>query len=370
MTSKTPPLYSKQAVSHYILSFNNPHLCHISNVVTKMDELSVSSSLALPITINDSDYQNSYVCSPYTALVPYCKEELEKVDSTFIQYAVNGLIYIFDIILKKSKINKICQVNNWLLSTNLFPASLKKTHINESKKTLVANYPTHLLMYRSLNYYTNRNLIEYFLELGFELIPTRQVYIFDKRINDFSKTHNYKMDRKLLNKTDYCYVPQNKILPSDIPRIVELYNALYIEKYSQHNPKFTHSYIEMIIEHPNFYIEGFRGKNGVLDAVGGRFEMDGTVTLPIVGYDTNKPTKLGLYRLLVISTMQYTEDKNLIFNASSGASKFKLLRGATPYIEYSAIYSKHLLFGRRLIWQVLQVLLKHIFIPIVKRYKL
>jgi len=363
-------VYSKKAVSDYVLSVSNPSLKYFKNVLTDIDELCLSNKMTLPITINNTEYENSYVCSPYTALVPYCKEELSKVDSLLIQRLVSSLLSIFDLIFKKLKINKVFQMNNWMLSTNLYPISLNESEINQSKINVTKKYSKHLLMYRSLNYHTNEKLIDDFLKSGFSLIPSRQVYIFDKKIKDYSKTHNYQIDKKLLSKTNYTYAPQNEILISDIPRIVELYNLLYIDKYSEHNPKFTESFITSIINHPYFYLEGFRGSDGVLDAIGGRFEMDGIVTLPIVGYDTSKPQKIGLYRLVMISSLLYAEDNNLVFNASSGAPSFKSLRGATPHIEYSAIYFDHLTVFRKGIWITLKFLLQYTFIPIMKRYKL
>jgi hypothetical protein len=362
--------YSPSSIEVYTSAIQNNSKCYIDNVDTTFSNLELSEKLKIPITINDKEYSNSYVSSPYTALIPYCKEELQKVDSRILKSLISLLIFSFDAVLRGAKINQVVQLNNWMLSTNLFPKSLTKDDILKSKELMLELKPEHLLMYRSLNHHNNLELIDSFERSGFSMLPTRQVYIFDKSVNDYSKSHNYKIDKKLIEKTNYRYVYGDAITKDDYPRIVELYNMLYIKKYSNHNPKFTTKYIELIAKHPNFELGGFRNEDGILDAVGGRFEMDGIVTLPIVGYDTSKSQKLGLYRLVMISTLIYAESNDLVFNASSGASGFKRLRGAVPFIEFAAINYSHLPFYRRALWKLLTVILDRVFIPIMKRYEL
>jgi len=370
MTQSSPREFKKIAACDYASIFFNNSSEIILNVDSKVESLPISDDIELPMTINYSEYENSYVCSPYTALIPYCIEELEKLDNKYFKYLLNKLIPLFDSILKSAKINQVVHVNNWLLSTNLYPRRHEIPSIPELTDSLISKYSDHAIIFRSLNEVTNQKLIHKFKDSDYILASTRQVYIFDKALSDYSERHNYKIDKKLLETTAYQKVTESEIIPSDYTRIIELYNMLYINKYSQHNPKFTIKYLERIIEHPNFELEGFRGGDGVLDAVGGRFTIDGVTTLPIVGYDTTKSQKLGLYRLVLISSILYAEEYDYIFNASSGASGYKTLRGAQPYIEYSAIYIKHLPLRTRIVWRLLNLILDYVFVPIMKKYKL
>ncbi len=371
MVKKLTHNSSKQKASiDYVDSIKQKSTDYITNVKAQLLTLTTSKPITLPVTINEDGYGNSYVCSPYTAFIPYCREECKKLNSYTLQALIKILILILDPILKVLKINRVYQANNWLLSTNLFPRQFNKNDILINKRGAIKKHPKHLIMYRSLNYHTNPSLIKAFLSLNFHLLPSRQVYIFDKSVNDYTQHHNYKLDKKLLAETTYKLVSQDQIMPSDLPRIAELYHLLYIDKYSKHNPMFTEKYFQLILSHPNFKLEAFRNSKGIIDAVGGRFEMDGIVTLPIVGYDTSKPQKLGLYRLVMISTLLYAEKNNLIFNASSGAANFKSLRGAKPFIEYSVIFFEHLSFPRRMLWLFLTRSLKRAFIPIMQKYKL
>ena len=101
-----------------------------------------------------------------------------------------------------------------------------------------------------------------------------------------------------------------------------------------------------------------------------RFTVGGITTLPIVGYDTGLPKSLALYRRVLIATNVHALENNLTFNASSGASHFKMLRGAEPFIEYSAVYVAHLSKQRRRTWQLVANLLNKIGVPIIKKYQL
>ena len=90
-------------------------------------------------------------------------------------------------------------------------------------------------MFRSLNEYSNKILIDCMRQSGYLMLPSRQIYIYDQALNLFQKKHNYEIDCKLLEKTPLKYVAQGSIEEKDIKRIVKLYHVLYIEKYSIHN---------------------------------------------------------------------------------------------------------------------------------------
>lgn len=358
------------ATDKYLAGFRDSSGSMIANLETQVNSYHATENISLPTTLNESEYHNSYVCSPYTALVPYCLQELGKLDNRLLRFLLSRVIQLLDKFLKKHRINQILHINNWMLSTNLYPDAMQDVDLKKMTADAITSHPNHVVILRSLNAYLNSELMKGFKTAGYILAPSRQVYLYNKSLKDYTQSHNYKIDKKLLEKTDYQYVPQSDISKQDYPRIVALYNMLYIDKYSEHNPQFTEKYIATIIDHPNFYLEGFRNRNGVLDAVGGRFTLGSTITLPIVGYDVSLPKRSGLYRLVLITTLLYAERNKLTFNASSGASQFKLLRGAVPYIEYSAVYIKHLPKSRQRVWKGLAFVLERLFVPLMKKYQL
>ncbi|VAW68829.1 FIG01230870: hypothetical protein [hydrothermal vent metagenome] len=355
-------------VLEYISDFSGSAELLISNIETRVEVLRNEVDL-FPLTVNNTEYNSCYVCSPYTALISYSLEEIDKVDNRLFRVIARCLIPKLSSYLKRNRINQIVSINNWLLSTNLYGGYSGKG-LSDFTADLIKKYPEHALMFRSLNNHSNKELINSLHQCGYIMMPSRQVYIFDQAHKEFNKTQNYNYDCKLLNSTPLTYVPQQSIQEADIKRIVELYNLLYIKKYSVHNPMFTEEYIRCCLNSPLFYAEGFRNSAGQLEAVGIRFIRDNTVTLPIVGYDTSLPQSLGLYRLVMISTIKWAYENNMIFNASSGAPHFKRLRGAVPYIEYSAIYCRHLSAQRQRMWRSIAWGLERLIVPVMKKYQL
>ena len=52
--------------------------------------------------------------------------------------------------LRRTNINKVIVVNNWMLSTNLYH-SINEQQIEQITKVLVEKFPEHTILFRSLN---------------------------------------------------------------------------------------------------------------------------------------------------------------------------------------------------------------------------
>jgi hypothetical protein len=78
----------------------------------------------------------------------------------------------------------------------------------------------------------------------------------------------------------------------------------------------------------------------------------------LVGYDTSLDRRqFPLYRMCATSAlMRGFERKRRIF-LSTGASSFKRNRGTYEWMEYEAIYDRHLSLHRRLPWTAFKALL-------------
>lgn len=359
----------KTPVEQYVSGFWPNSDVVIENVDTQVELLSVGQ-IQMPITINDSQLSNSYVCSPYTALVPYAAQELGKLKNPLQRILFRSLMPFLGWFLRRNNINRNVHINNWLLSTNLFPENLSRNKLENLTRFLLDKYPSHSLIFRSLNAFTNSELISALEAIGYLLVPSRQVYIYGLASAEINKKRDYRADIKLLRETPYQFVDQQEISLSDRVRIVELYNMLYLDKYSIHNPQFTDSYIERALTNPHFKFFGFRNEKGVLDAFGGHFTLGEVTTMPLIGYDTSKPLKDGLYRLVTIQALLSAQQESKIFNCSSGAPSFKRLRGAASYIEYSAIYIDHLPKSVQRMWRGISHLLETQVVPLVKKLQL
>ncbi|MBX2821936.1 MAG: hypothetical protein KTR29_19735 [Rhodothermaceae bacterium] len=361
--------FAGQFAFEYILPFLlNDSTELIANINTEALLLKTSQAL-FPVTINNEEYSNSYVCSPYTACVSYLQEEIEKLNNKPLEYLLSAISRSLGVLLKKARINKVVSVNNWMLSTNLYPA-WDGGGLQEMRQVLEQEFPDHAFMFRSLNRHTNARLIDVFLQNGFMIVPSRQVYVFDQKLSSFIRRTNTKRDMKVLKKTKYEVVDHEYLGQNDYSRMVELYNLLYLEKYSLHNPQLTEQCVAYWHRKKLFTMMGLRNKEGILDGVIGFFEVNGVMSAPLVGYDTSVPRERALYRMLMALALRRANDEGKVLNMSSGAPDFKRVRGGEPFIEYSAVYIHHLSWPRQFVWKLTNFLLTHLGVPIMKAFKL
>lgn len=342
---------------------------YIRNIDTKLYVLKMDD-VVLPVSVNDKEYDNSYVCSPYTHYIQYAKEELYLIKNKFFRLLLTFLLNCLSPIFKASQVNKTVHVNNWFVSTNLYP-KLSNEQINEMTLFLKEKFPKHVLVFRSINKKHHSKIYEKLIQMGYKLIASRQVYIIhpkEKRLKR-KQRKSIRQDIRLIEKNGYQLVTENQISKDDIRSILALYRQLYLKKYSMHNPQFTEKMIELALEKDLLHFNAVK-KDGRMDAVLGYFCRNGVMTTPLLGYDLSLPLETGLYRMMVSRLYYIALENHHSLHRSSGAAQFKRYRGADPEIEYSAIYDCHLPWYRRIIWSFLKLIINHIGIPIVKKYKL
>lgn len=343
---------------------------YIANVRTRLYALVVRGHV-LPVTVNEEEYSNSYVCSPYTHYVSYAKEELAMLRSRLVRKALEPVASGIGWLLKAGKMNRTVHVNNWLLSTNLYP-DMDDGLYEAIVSYLVGKFPNYAIVFRSLNGATDGPLLETMRTLGCTMVPSRQIYILPPNGQGHGNAKArwlLKRDYSLLEKQGYEIVEADRLQASDVPRITELYNALYLHKYSFHNPQFQERFIELARRDGILQLCALR-KNGKIDAVLGYYVRHGKMTTPLFGYDTDLPQETGLYRMLSAVLIDIAGRNGCLLHESSGAAQFKRNRGAVAHIEYSAVYERHLPLRRRWCWRGLAAVLERIGVPIIRKYKL
>ena len=346
----------------------------IANVETRMKLLDTGDFL-FPVSVNagDEPHGNSYVVSPLTTYTGYAVDELRRMNRPWVSWPAKRLINIIGRRLIAARVDRLVQVNNWLLSTNLYPYAWDGLDLGEVKRFMVDSFPDHAIAFRSLNRFSNSVLIDRLESMGFVAIPSRQVYIFDARDGDksnFLRRHNTRIDAKLLQNTSYESVDGDALSPSDYSRLEGLYNQLYLEKYSQLNPQFKAEWLRCGQADGWLKLQILRTTENRIDGVVGWFSNEKVLTAPIVGYDTSLPQSLGLYRLLTQMCLQESVRRRCVLNFSSGAALFKRLRGGQPEIEYSMVFVDHLNAQRVRAWRLLGRVLHSVGIPIMKKLKL
>ena len=346
----------------------------IGNVVTRMCLLDTRDHL-LPVTINDGNERidNSYVVSPLTAYTGYAYYEIGQLGRPWLAWPLRHLLLCIGGWLERARIDRIVQVNNWLLSTNLYPPDWGGADLPEITHLLIEAYPDHAICFRSLNRHSNPGLIDRLEALGYLSIPSRQVYLFDGSNGPNSAylhRRDSRNDARLMARTHYIQVPGDELADADYPRIEYLYNLLYLEKYCPLNPHFSANWMRAGQRDGWLKLIALRSPEGQIDAVLGWFANEHIVTTPVVGYNTALPQKLGLYRLISQISLEEAASRRCLLNMSAGAAHFKRMRGGQPEVEYSLVYVGHLSAKQRHVWRLLGRLLLTVGVPIMRKLKL
>jgi len=342
----------------------------VRNARTRLLVLS-ADGIPIPVTVNDEEYDNSYVCSPYTHYVSYAKEELILLGNRALIAALSALLSGIGLGLKRSRFNRVVHVNNWLLSTNLYPA-LDAEQWEAVLDKLLAVFPDHAIAFRSLNPSLNLRELERLRARKCRIVPSRQIYLLPTGDSEYGNAKSrwlLKRDGAMAAKQGYEKIGPERMTEADVTRIAELYRMLYLEKYSYHNPQFTERYLTLALREGALELYGFR-RRGRLDAVLGFYVREGAMTTPLFGYDTSLPQETGLYRMLSALLIELARERGLLLHESSGAARFKRNRGAVAEMEYSAVHVDHLPLGRRWCWTMLARLLNGVGVPLLRKYKL
>ncbi|AMW84870.1 hypothetical protein RCO22_20035 [Pseudomonas yamanorum] len=346
----------------------------IGNVITRMALLDTGTQ-QFPVSITEGlePDDNCYVVSPQTAYSGYAREEIKRLGRPWLTWPLKILTQGVNHLLRRANVDKLVQVNNWLLSTNLYPGDWDITELSAITALLRRTFPDHGFGFRSLNDFSNRELRLNLESLGYLSIPSRQVYLFDGRAGaqaSFLKHHNTRLDATLLRRSPYEVVPGAALDDADFQRIEHLYNLLYLNKYCRLNPHYSAQWMQRGQREGWLEMRALRNAEGRIDGALGWFANAGTLSTPIVGYDTALPQRAGLYRQLTRLCLQEAVERGVVLNFSSGAAEFKRLRGGQPQIEYSLIHVAHLSWGRRWVWHVLSHLLHGIGVPLMRKLKL
>ncbi|WP_415753987.1 GNAT family N-acetyltransferase [Pseudomonas leptonychotis] len=329
----------------------------------------------MPVSINQGGERpnNCYVVSPLTAYSGYARDELQRLQRPWLARMLRPMVDGVEKLLSGARIERIAQVNNWLLSTNLYPTDWRGEELGELTALLRTRFPAHAFGFRSLNATSNGELLVRLRALGYLAVPSRQVYLFDGRDganSAYLRHHNCRLDATLLRRSGYRVERGEALSVADFARLEHLYNLLYLNKYSPLNPHYSAAWLRQGQADGWLELCVLRSTYGRIDGVVGWFASDTVLSAPIVGYDTALAQRIGLYRQLTRLCLEEAANRRMLLNFSSGAAHFKRLRGGQPEIEYSMVQIAHLPLRQRLVWRLLAVLLRGIGVPLMRIFKL
>lgn len=325
----------------------NGAVSYIDNANVRMEALMIDGKL-LPLVISERIEGNSNVCSAYAHYIEYAFHELAGRYRRVPAGLLKAPRSLLGALLRSGSIDRIVFVNNWLLTTN--PRhGLSSAQIAALTAYLPRRYPDSAIVFRSINPLTDRPGLDALRTNGYELIPSRRVYILDTRDARYLGHRDIKRDLGKLRKTCYSIVDIPEAIASHVKRMAVLYRDLYLGKYSPLNPQYNADYFTLTLKEGFLTYRAFV-EDGRLDAFVSYFVEDELMTSSLLAHDRNRPRTSALYRLTFALLIEEAAKRKVPLNMSAGAGDFKLFRGAQLVQESDAVYDRHLPIARRLPW--------------------
>ncbi|MFZ6719973.1 hypothetical protein [Undibacterium sp. Ji49W] len=318
----------------------------VSNTDCAIDAIEIAGH-SQPVSLLDhSNWQDSYVASPRSTWLRYARQEMLRQLSPGLAALGQLLSCILfgpvSALLNASKLDQAAICGNHLISTNLYP-DWSASAVQQATDSLLQKYPQRPLMMRNICPALHPALAQQLIHSGWQMLPSRMVYLCDPQEKSVWKHNHVKQDARLLANTEVEILPHEAIQIQDLPALRQLFRQLFIDKHSYLNPDFSPAFFELCLETQFLELFALRWQGKLVGVIGLYAHPEsGYITTPLIGYDTSLPQELGLYRRLMALLLHKAKEKQLKLHYSSGASQFKRARGGLPHLEYTAVYSQHL----------------------------
>lgn len=302
--------------------------------------------------LTKSQWKESYVSSLRSAWLRYphqeAKRHLTAGQLALYQAASCLILGPISLLMRAARLDQAAILANHLISTNLYPPWLQ-TSMPEVLWQAQQHYPDRPIVLRNLCPAVHPELFEQLRQQGWQMIPARQVYLCDPADPAVWQHNHVRKDARLLADQDMELVAASALQREDIPALRQLFRQLFIEKHSCLNPDFSDDFFEFCLETQFLDCYALRWQGKWVGILGVYAQADsGWMTTPLIGYDTQLPKELGIYRRLMALLLKLAKDKQMKLHYSSGAAQFKLARGGQPALEYTAVYSQHLPLASKL----------------------
>ncbi len=341
---------------------------NVSSFITNIDTetiLLANHQFVILATVNQEEYSNTYVCSPYGTYIKQAQVHKNNINNKKLKILVSLLSRPTGAFFKIGKINKTIVVNNSLATGSFHPIFLEK-YIPEINYQLTKIYPFHAIMLPRINKTCNNELLINLIKNNYLLLPTGVVHLYDCK-TDLMKNENLKSDLTLLKKSDYNVVLHDELTPLDVFRIHKLYELLFFKKHQTICPRYTVEYFIKCHKNRWYEFTALRNKEGVIDAFISSCKHQDLMVGGPSGYDIHKPKQLGFMRMLLALNLKKSYEEGCVYNAGASNDQFKRWRGSRPEIEYNAVYCEHLPCWRRIPWKLLSVMTNRILKPIFEK---
>jgi hypothetical protein len=200
---------------------------YIKNVHDTQLMIAKVDNIIIPITVTDFHLDNTYTCSPYSHYVSYGGyEEVKHLNNPPVEALIKFLMGPIAWYFRKAELDKVVYVNNYLLSTNLYP-SVNSEQLSALTDALPKWFPDRAIVFRSVDARKNPQIVDLLEEKEYELVLSRQVWYINPE--EAIRSKGYKEDVRLLRNHKYKIVDGKDLSDEDLKRSLELYNKLYLE---------------------------------------------------------------------------------------------------------------------------------------------
>lgn len=330
---------------------------YVANEAEARMEVVTAGGTSIPVVINDGGSRGCYLTSPSCHYCAYAADAVEaKMQSRVVGrlggLALRGLAHW----ARRRQLDRVASVNNWMLSTNPAP-TIGPREVRELTSSLVGRFPDHALVFRTVER-GRGSLAEGLEAAGWWRMPNRLVFHWDpERVPMLGKKcrQTLRRERRAIATHGYGSMPIGEAARgAGVARIRELYRDLYVGKHSGWNPDFTLPWFE------HAAVQGWMNwrclaRDGRVDGFSVWYEETDRITGMVLGYDRTM-TDVPLYRMLVADLLSEGERCGKPVFLSSGAGRFKQLRGASACWEFEYVHDGHLRRARRAPWRALKVL--------------
>lgn len=352
-----PETWAELARRHVVAMQRDGTSHYIENVEADFSLLRVDEQL-LPVLVtlcdapDDRSKPAAAVASELAHYADYTREEMAKRHSGIPGWLWGLGFRPLVVAMGLGGLDRVVYVNNWLLTTNPV-ARYTPGQLSAVVDCLTAKYPRAAIVFRGLLPRLHPDQFQLFEQVGFRMVRHRQVWMVEDCSRAFRESEELRRDQHLSERHGYEVVADPEVIADEAERLAELYRGLYLAKHSLLNPHFNADFVRLTLGEDLLTYRAFL-KGGSIDAFKAWYIKDGVMTGAFVGYDQQKPRKLGLYRQAIALQASEAARLGLQLSWSGGVGEFKRLRGATPHEEYEAVWDRHLSPRRRLPWALLE----------------
>ena len=260
--------------------------------------------------------------------------------------AAHAACSVMEALLKGAHADRAVYVNHLLFSTSLY-GGWDGSGLGEALTALRSEWPDRAILWRSLNTADHAALLDQMRAHGARLLPSRIVWRLPDPARQWAPRTDAKADLRLADAGGYSLEPLTAPTLDQIEHLLRLYAGVYLDKYSTANPAYTPAALMAAVETGVLDLIQVRAQDNAVTAFSADHVHGHELSSPMLGYDRDRPRSDGLYRIAMAAPVQRAISDGLAVNYSAGAERFKRHRGATPALEYMAVFDSHLPPHRR-----------------------